>query len=505
MKACSVEEIRKIDKMAEELGGIPSIILMENAGIACVNKLLELKRDLGRVAVFCGKGNNAGDGFVIARHLVNKGIDVSVFLVLGNEFSKDALINYEILSKMGVEILEVNETDDLKYKIMSYDAIVDAVFGTGIHGEISGVAEEVIRTINSYKKFVLSVDIPSGVNGDDGQVLGIAVKADVTVTFLAYKTGMFLFPGADFMGEIFVDDISIPQYIKEYLPIDVIDEKMAWDIMPKRYDNSHKGNYGKVFIVGGSRGFTGAPAMAAEASLKCGAGLITVGIPESLNDILEIKLTEPMTYPLKENDGVVSVDAIPQILEKMKECDALVFGPGIGRKPEITEILRLVLQNSKVPVIIDADGLFALSKDLDMLSKCSCNLIFTPHEAEFSRLTGYSLEEISKNRLNLSKEFASEYGVTLVLKGPKTIVTAPDKKQYINITGNNGMATGGSGDVLAGMIGALVARGMAEPEAAALAVYYHGLSADKAAEKTGKNSLTPTDIISSLHLILPVE
>ena len=505
MKACSVEEMRKIDKMAEELGGIPSIVLMENAGIACANKLLELKRELKRVAVFCGSGNNAGDGFVIARHLINRGIDVSVFLVLGSEFSKDALINYEILSKMGVEILEVTETDDLKYKIMSYDAIVDAIFGTGIHGEISGVAEEVIRAINSYKKFVLSVDIPSGVNGDDGSIAGVAVNADVTVTFAAYKKGMFSYPSADFMGNIFVADISIPQYIKEHLTIDVIDEKMVQKIIPKRYDNSHKGNYGKVFILGASRGLTGAPVMAAEAALKCGSGLITVGIPESLNDILEVKLTEPMTYPLKENDGGLSVDAIPKILEKMKECDALVFGPGIGRSPEITEILRSVLLNSKVPVIIDADGLFALSKDLDMLSKCSCNLIFTPHEAEFSRLTGYSLEEISKNRLKLSKEFASEYGVTLVLKGSKTIVTAPDAKQYINITGNNGMATGGSGDVLAGMIGAFLARGVGESEAAVLGVYYHGLSADKAAEKTGKNSLTPTDIISSLHLILPVE
>ncbi len=505
MKACSVEEMRHIDKMAEELGGIPSIVLMENAGIACTERLLELKKDAKRVAVFCGKGNNAGDGFVIARHLMNKGLDVSVFLVLGSDFSKDALINYEILYKMGAEITELSDTDNLKYKIMGYDAIIDAIFGTGIRGEISGIAEEVIRTINDYKKFTLSVDIPSGVNGDDGSISGVCIKADATVTFAAYKTGMLLFPGADFTGRVYVADISIPSYIKEHLTIDIIDETMAQKMMPKRYDNSHKGNYGKVFIVGGSRGLTGAAAMAAMSAIRTGAGLVTVGIPESLNSIMEEKLTEPMTYPLKDNGGNLGLDAIPQIIDKMNESDVLVFGPGLGRNPEITEILREILKNSKIPVIIDADGLFALSGDLDMLSCCGCNLIFTPHEAEFSRLSGYSVAEISDNRLKLSKEFASEYGVTLVLKGAKTIVTAPDAKQYINITGNNGMATGGSGDVLAGMIAALLARGQDEEMAAALGVYYHGLAADKAAEKTGKNSLIPTDIIASIPLILPVE
>lgn len=505
MKACYTHEMRAIDKAAEELGGIPGIVLMENAGIACVKRLEDIGLNGKRVAVFCGKGNNGGDGFVIARHLINKGIDTSVFLVCASEFSGDALVNYEILSKMGADISEILDDDNLKDRIRGYDIVVDAVFGTGIRGKISGIAESVIEAINSYAKFVLSVDIPSGVNGDDGSIAGVCVKADVTVTFGAYKIGMLSFPGADFTGRVFVENISIPEYIMEHININVIDKTLAKRLMPKRYDNSHKGNYGKVFIVGGSRGMTGAPAMSAEAALKCGCGLVSVGVAESLNNIMEVKLTEAMTYPLSEENGNLTLAAAAQIIDKAEECDVLIFGPGIGRAPEITDILREILRNVKIPVIIDADGLYALSKDMDMLSECSCDLIFTPHEMEFSRISGYSLEEIQKNRLKLAEQFCSEYGVTLILKGSKTIVTAPDAKQYINITGNNGMATGGSGDVLAGMAGAFIARGCRDWEAAVLGVYCHGLAGDAAAERFGKDSLTASDIISAIHLILPVE
>lgn len=505
MKACFAAQMREIDKSASELAGIPSIVLMENAAISCVKHLEKIDLKNKRTAIFCGKGNNGGDGFAIARHLINKGIEASVFLVCGSDFSGDALTNYEILSKMGADISEILDEDSLKYKIMSYDIVVDAIFGTGIKGEIKGIAAEVIEAINKYAKYVFSVDIPSGVNADDGSIGNVAVRADMTVTFAAYKIGMLSFPGADFCGKIIVEDISIPKYIKEHININVIDQKIAENIMPKRKANSHKGDYGKLFIVGGSKGLTGAPAMAAEAALRCGCGLVTVGIPENLNDIMETKLTEPMTLPLSQTDGFIDSASAAEILKKAEGCDALVFGPGIGRKPEITDILREILKNSKIPVIIDADGLYVLSKDMDMLFGCSCNLIFTPHEMEFSRLTGYSPEEIQKNRLSLSEKFASELGVTLVLKGAKTIVTTPEGKQYINITGNDGMATGGSGDVLAGMIGAFLARGCTECEAAVLGVYCHGLAGDKAAEILGKDSLMPSDIISSIHLILPVE
>lgn len=505
MKACFSSQMREIDKAAAETGKIPGIVLMENAAIACVKHLERLDLHNKRTAVFCGKGNNGGDGLAIARHLINMGVDTDIYLVCGRNFSGDALTNYEILLQMDVQMYDISYQDDLQYQIMSYDIVIDSIFGTGIRGDISGIAAEVIAQINEYSKFVFSVDIPSGVNGDDGSVCNTAVKADMTVTFGAYKIGMLSFPGADLCGKIFVENISIPKYIMEHININVTDKELAESIMPKRKANSHKGDYGKLLIVGGSKGMTGAPAMAAEAALKCGCGLISVGIPESLNSIMEVKLTEQMTCPLKETDGVINTDSVLQIIEKAESCDALIFGPGIGRTPEITDILREILKKSQIPVIIDADGLYALSRDMDMLSDCSCNLIFTPHEMEFSRLTGYSLEEIQKNRIDISKKFAAEFGVTLVLKGPRTIITAPDETQYINITGNDGMATGGSGDVLAGMIGAFLARGCSETDAAVLGVYCHGLAGDKAAEIFGKDSLTPTDIISAIHLILPVE
>lgn len=505
MKVCFAEQMRDIDKKAVEVCGIPSIVLMENAAIACVNHLTQLDLNRKKTAVFCGKGNNGGDGLAIARHLINLGIDTSVFLVCGDDFSGDALINYKILLNMGADISEITDINSLKYIIMSHDVIVDAIFGTGIKGEITGICAYVIDSINRFSKFTFSVDIPSGVNADNGRVENIAVNADMTVTFGAYKTGMLSFPGSDYCGKIILENISIPKRITENISINIIDTETAASRFPKRTNDSHKGDYGKLLIIGASKGLTGAAAMSAEAALKCGTGLITLGVPKSVNDILEAKLTEPMTAPLSDTDGIINISSLPKIFELTEHCNALLFGPGLGRADDIKTILRKILKISKIPIIIDADGLFALSQDMDMLSDCSCSLIFTPHEMEFSRISGYSLEEIKKDRIGTSKKFATEFGVTLVLKGAKTIVTFPDGTQYINITGNNGMATGGSGDVLAGMIGAFAARGCTEYDSALLGVYYHSLAGDKAAELFGKNALTPSDIISSIHLILPVE
>lgn len=494
MKICTAAQMREIDRCASEIGGIPSIVLMENAALACVGEIEKFSPQ--RVGIFCGKGNNGGDGLAIARHLFNKNYDVEVFLVCGNEFSNDALINYEILEKTGVKITEITDTSLLEYYILTQDLIVDAVFGTGIRGAVGGNAAEVIEAVNLYAKKVISVDIPSGVNSDTGEIGSVAVKADVTVTFAAYKRGMFLYPGADFTGEIILSDISIPKYIIDSLNIDLnlIDDGLVKKIMPQRTDNSQKGDYGKVFIAGASEGMTGAAALASQAALYCGAGLVTAGIPKSLNDIMETKLTEAMTLPLAEEDGALSEEAYGDIADKMSKSDILLFGPGAGRSETVQRLLFKILANSKIPVIVDADGLFALSGSLDILNSCGCNLIFTPHEMEFSRLTGKSIGEVTENRLALSKEFAVENGVTLILKGHHTIVTAPDGTQYINSTGNPGMATGGSGDVLAGMTAAFAACGLDETDAAVLAVYLHGKAGDFAAEKSCVTSVTAGNI-----------
>lgn len=507
MKACTAAQMRQIDKMAEELGGIPSIVLMENAALACVEALGEVRGK--RIGVFCGKGNNGGDGFAMARHLVNRGAQVTVFLVCGSEFAGDALVNFEIISKMGIPIIEIADTELLPYQIQLQDVVVDAVFGTGMHGLITGIPAEVIALLNQYATFILAVDIPSGVQADTGELCGVAVKADKTVTFAAYKTGMLLYPGAGYVGQVVVADISIPEYIinGQELPCNVLDAQLIQNWMPARKADSHKGDYGKVLIVGGSEGMTGAPTLAARAALRCGSGLVTVGIPAGLNPIMEVKLTEAMTLPLADECGALCIAAAERIVQKMNGCDVLLFGPGIGRGPAVLPILKQILANAKIPVIIDADGLNALAGNLQVLDVCSCNLIFTPHSMEFSRLSGHPPAAVEAARLAVSGEFAQEQGVTLVLKGSRTVVTAPDGEQYVNITGNSGMATGGSGDVLAGMIAAFVARGLGETESAALAVYLHGLAGDIAAGKVGKEALNAGDIVDSIPdaLILPVE
>lgn len=513
MKACFAEEMRSVDRAATEIGGIPSIILMENAALACVNELKKDFDDLNKksVAVFCGKGNNGGDGFAIARHLYNLGVDVSVFLVCGAEFKGDAKINFDIISKMDINIDVISDTENLKYIIKSFDIIIDAIYGTGIHGTVRGISYDVIEEINTDSKYVMSVDIPSGIDADSGEICGVCIKADKTVTFAAYKIGMLMFPGADYTGKVIVSDISIPEYIIDgrNLNTNVITADFVRKNLPARVNNSQKGDYGKLLIIAGSKGMTGAAYMASQSALKAGCGLITVGICESLNSIMECKTTEVMTLPLEDTDGHIGAASAQKILDKMDNCDAVLIGPGLGRSADASKIVREVLTNSLIPVIIDADAINIVAKDKSVLDGCSCNVIFTPHAAEMSRLTGLDISYIEKNRLSVSLEFAEEYGAALILKGHHTIVTAADSKQYINITGNPGLATGGSGDVLAGLVAAYAARGIDLPAAGAMAVYLHGLAGDIAAEKLGMESLTPSDVINfipdAINQILQLE
>lgn len=506
MKACFAEQMRKIDSAAVTNGGIPSIVLMENAALACVNELKHDFCDLKsrRVGIFCGKGNNGGDGFAIARHLYNEGVDVSVFLVCGTEFSGDAEINFNIIRKMDVAIEIVTDTENLKYIIKSFDIVIDAIYGTGIRGTLQGITAEVIDEINHNAEYVLSVDIPSGINADSGEICGTCIKADKTVTFAAYKMGMLMFPGADYIGSVTVSDISIPQYIIDECETAAVvpDINFVKGIIPKRKNNSHKGDYGKLLIVAGSKGMTGAAYMAATAAVRVGCGLVTLGICESLNSVMEEKTTEVMTLPLPDINGHLSESASEKILGVINNYDAVLIGPGLGRSGGVFSVVRSVLVNSKVPVIVDADAINVLSQDMSVLSNCNCNLIFTPHSMEMSRLTGLDVSYVDNNRLTVSKEFSEEYGATIILKGHHTVVTTPELMQYINITGNSGLAKGGSGDVLAGIVAALLACGIDEAYSAAAAVYIHGLAADIAVKEKNISSLLATDVIKSIPKVM---
>ncbi len=505
---CTAAQMRSIDRTAIETIGINGIVLMENAALSCVGVLSE-RFDIKNTsfAVFCGKGNNGGDGFAIARHLFNKGAEVVVYLTSGSVFEGDALTNYRIIRSLGITIIELDSSEYLKSFIKSADCVIDAILGTGISGAPRAMAAEAISAINEHARFVLSVDVPSGINSDNGDVRSEAVRADVTVTFAAYKRGLFLYPAADYAGEIILSDISIPDIVSDTQGgrCYAATAEGVKAVFPKREDNSHKGDYGKVMIIGGSVGMAGAVAMAAKGALKCGAGLITAAVPTSINNIIQEKIDEVMTIPLPEEGGRIARSAAERLARRANVCDAVLFGPGLGRSDAITEFTAEFLPMLTVPTVIDADGLYAVSKVPDLLGSCRAEIIMTPHSQEMGYLIGQTAEAVERDRFGTALDYSAKNGVTLILKGHHTIITAPDGDLTVNTTGNSGMAGAGSGDILSGMTAALVARGISPYDASVSAVYLHGAAGDLAAENFGKDAMCAGDIITSIPHILPVE
>lgn len=484
--------MRAADSAASEKFNIPSIVLMENAAISCVKEIL----DFEKFVILCGKGNNAGDGLAIARHLINRGKEVKVYLLLGDDFSGDAQINYNILKSMGAEFFGIY--DSLRIDLALCDCVVDAIFGTGIKGEVKTPIREIIELVNESEKYVLSVDVPSGIDSDSGKIASVSIKAKKTVTFAAYKAGLLLYPAADFAGEVVCADISIPSEVFEGIKRNTLDREYIEKIMPKRFQNSHKGDFGKIFIIGGSVGMAGAVTMAANAAFASGAGIVTACVPNEINDIIQKTSVNSMTFPCD-----FSKDA-DKIIEKMQGYDVILFGNGIGRGKAVLSLLESVLTEAKVPVVIDADGLFALAQKLEMLKDCKADVILTPHSAEMARLIGESVASVEENRIETAESFSKKYGVTLVLKGNHTIITAPEGELYMNLCGNSGMATAGSGDVLAGMTAAFAAR-CTPTDSAKIAVYLHGCAGDYSAEKFGAEPMSALHIIEAISHILPVE
>jgi NAD(P)H-hydrate epimerase len=503
--------MREIDQAAIHEIGIPGIILMENAALRVVE---EIKNILGEVnyksiIVFCGKGNNGGDGFAIARHLFNAGANVLVVLIADrNEVKGDALTNLQIIENLGIKIVQVVDEvhlEEIAASLYLCDLIVDAIFGTGIKGNISGTVADIIQLINYSGRYVVSVDIPSGINGDTGQICGVCVNADTTVTFALPKVGLLNYPAADYVGKLVIADISIPGSIieRQNININIIEKEYIKGLIPARYSNSNKGDYGKIFIVAGSTGMTGAATLAGLAAIRSGSGLVTVGIPKALNAIMEVKLTEVMTFPLEdEGRGTLSHSCIHQIIEKMNKADVMVFGPGLSTDASIPDILKDVLKQSDIPIIIDADGINALAKNINVLKECKCPVVITPHPGEMSRLTGLGIQHIQANRIETARNFAKDWNITVVLKGARTVVALPDEEVFINCTGNAGMATGGTGDVLAGIIASLAGQGLGVSKAAIAGVYIHGLAGDISAETRGEHGLIATDLIEALPSVI---
>lgn len=509
IKIVSIQQMRSMDRQTIDQLGVPGIVLMENAGRHTFDYIKQFLSDnglYGRIDVYCGKGNNGGDGYVIARHLFNYGYNTRI-LSIGDpqKLTGDAKTNYTVCANYKIPVTVINSVAQIEEE-NSPALIVDALLGTGIKGEVRGLLKEIIMHINQINVPVVSVDIPSGLNGDSSGIAGETIKADLTVTMALPKLAHLFYPAKEFVGELEIADISIPASVKNSEDITINLVEYSDLVFPQIRADAHKYSAGKLFIIAGSTGMTGAASLTASAALRMGVGLVNIGIPKSINTIMEIKITEGLTVPLPETaDGTISMDALSQIKAKIDWADAVVLGPGCGRNIETLQVLRESVkycQSSETPTLVDADGLFALSEDTQLTINLTPNFILTPHFGEFQRLTSFTKEEILSEPWQKLKSFISDKAFSLNLKGAPSMVGISDGELFVNSTGNVSLAKGGSGDILAGIIGGLLARGIGPAEAAITGNYIHGEAADRLIAEFGVDSLLPSDLLKILPDIL---
>lgn len=504
MKLAINSEMKKLDKVAIEDYEIQSAVLMENAGALVAANIIEMET-VKTVTVVCGTGNNGGDGFVAARHLHNKGMQIKIF-VIGNmkDISGDALVNLNILRKMELPIENIKELNNLvrlEKASKASDLTIDAVFGTGFNRSLEILYTSVFDIMNENSDFILAIDIPSGIHGDSGEADEHAIHAQRTITFTIPKCGNILNPGSARTGELIVKDIGIPKRIIEEMKIkrNIITETSVMKFFPWRRGFSHKGDYGRVNIIAGSTGLTGAAILTCRSALRSGIGLLKLYIPESLAVLITHSVPEAITIPLQEvRKGVIGITHFDRIIEDSASSDVVAIGPGCGNTAETSELVRRIIQELEKPVVIDADGLNAISRNTDILLNKKSSVVMTPHSGEMSRLIGISTDEINKRPIEIAREYATKWDVILVLKGARTVVAAPNGDIYVNVTGNSGMATAGSGDVLTGVIAGFIGQGLTPLQAALLGVYVHGRAGDNSAKYKGEYGLLAGDIVEGL-------
>lgn len=507
MKVTTAGQMREIESLTMNQYKIPGIALMENAGKALAERIEAILCGVNekKICIFAGKGNNGGDGFVAARHLSNRGAKVKIFLLCPKgQMSGDAALNLQTLLEMGMDIVEITgirDWDKVKIGITFADCLVDALLGTGFKGQITGNMAQIIELINLAGKMVVAADIPSGVHADSGQVGTTAVRARHTVTFGLYKPGLLFYPGYEYAGQITLADIGIPGMLLTGPEIkqNMVTQQDVADVLIPRQPAAHKGMCGHVLAVAGSRGLTGAAALCSEAAMRAGAGLVTLGIAASLSDVMAMKLTEVMTSPLPESaDGVLGTDAWENIGLLAGRCQVLAAGPGLGRHEATRALVETIIKKTQCPLVLDADALFAISGNPGMLAEAQSLPVLTPHPGEMARLTGLSIRDINENKADIARIAAGEWQSIVVLKGSPTVTAFPDGEIFINTTGNAGMATAGSGDVLTGVIAGLVAQGLSSHDAAVSGVYVHGLAGDIAARQGGIAGMMANDIVKAL-------
>ncbi|MBN2378384.1 NAD(P)H-hydrate dehydratase [candidate division WOR-3 bacterium] len=506
MRVTRRDEMRIIDKRAVQEFGIPSIILMENAGrgvAETIQDYFESRLDALSVLCVCGKGNNGGDGFVTARHLANAGAEVEILLLAKiEELAGDALTNAKIAQQCGLAIQEVTNSRGLKswWTKRDYDVVVDAVLGTGFKGLPQGLANEAIRMINQAAAYVVSIDIPSGIETDgmDAEP-GSAVKANLTVTMAYLKPCHLLYPTRLYCGDVWVADIGIPNsVIDKEGSLRLMTQNEAVTLLPERIAWGNKASFGKVLIVAGSRGMSGAARLAAMGAARVGAGLVYLGFPQTMADVFDAGLLETVKRPFRDTgDGHLASEAADEVLKMEADVKLLAIGPGLGTHPETVEMVRRLSAEWKKPMVIDADALNALAQKPEMLEGKKPPLALTPHPGEMARLTGMDAKTIDRHRLDVAEEYAKKWGLVLVLKGAPTITACPGET-WINSTGNSGLASGGTGDVLTGVIAGLAAQGLPLSHAASLGVWLHGRAGDLAADSLGEHSVLAGDLIYRL-------
>ena len=487
-------QMKEVDSYTIDKIGIPSIVLMERAALCVAEEVMKAADKSCRILVVCGTGNNGADGMAAARILHQNGYQTDVML-LGDESrgTEEYKIQLAVIKNLGIHHGNMNELSEYIVK-GRYDICVDAIFGIGLNRAPMGEYVDAIECINLSECKIIAVDIPSGVSADSGELLGMAVKADITVTFGYDKLGMTLYPAAGYCGERIVKSIGFASLQSMgMLPEVFTYGKEDLVKLPERKSDAHKGNYGRVLVIAGSEDMSGAAFLSAKAAYRMGSGLVEVLIPEKNAGVIRSMLPEAIVTGYSTEDFTIG-----KVNEACLWADVIVIGPGLGTKPYAVSILNYVIQYSKVPVVIDADALNIMAVNRDMFGMLSTKTIITPHMKEMERLTGRAVSEIKKNPIDTAKAFSNITGAVCVLKDARTVVSSAFSDVYINMSGNDGMATGGSGDVLTGIIAALLAQRMAPFKAAALGVYLHGLAGDKAKEKLGPYSLMAGDIIENI-------
>jgi len=497
------KEMQLMDQYTMEKLGLPGIVLMENAGAAVVNEVLKDFPDrTTNILVLAGGGNNGGDGFVIARRLIDFGYDVTLMLAVAEQSLKgDAKLHYEVYKNRQLPIVKAENVD-----MKNAHVIVDALLGTGVQGEVREPFYSLIKAVNETPVFVYAVDVPSGVNANTGEVANVAIRANKTITFVVPKKGFYLQQGPQFVGDVVCADISVPVSLVQTLKLDLpqcITHELGKSAVRKRIAHGHKGTFGHVLVIGGCKSYVGAAMYTAKAAFHSGAGLVTLAIPETIYPIVASQCPESLLLPLQDEMGAIAAQSFLTSEIDFSSYETIAFGPGLGRQADGHSLLhQLIAKLSGQPLIIDADGLYFARDLLEELRKYEGDVILTPHPGEMAHLTRLTVEEIEKNRLEVAKQFAQDYGVYLLLKGHRPIITAPDGKQFINPFGNDALGKGGSGDVLTGFIASFIAQGTSTTDALIAASYYHASAAEQVGKELSNYGVTPLDIVEYVRKVL---